>query len=162
MLGDRDEHRDDHGHVADLERRGVTVVRGRGEVTGPGRMVVHHDDGGRTELGWTDLVLATGASVALPPVEGLDDVDWWDSDDLWTADDLPSSLLVLGGGAVGLEAATAVSAFGTDVTVDDFKTMSNYGLIVVSSHGDNWYGGIRGMPSGKRVTAEVTHEEGYA
>ena len=74
---------------------------------------------GRTELGWTDLVLATGASVALPPVEGLDDVDWWDSDDLWTADDLPSSLLVLGGGAVGLEAATAVSAFGTDVTLVD-------------------------------------------
>lgn len=113
------EHRDDGGHVADLERRGVAVLRGRGEVTGRGRLVVHAEDGSTTDVGWDDLVVATGAGVVEPPVDGLDDVAWWDSDDLWVADDLPSSLLVLGGGAVGLEAATALSAFGTAVTLVD-------------------------------------------
>ena len=113
------EHRDDAGHVAELEERGAVVVRGRGEVTGHGRLTVHGDDGTSTGLAWGDLVLATGAGVVVPPVDGLDDVDWWDSDDLWTADELPDSLLVLGGGPVGLEAATALSAFGTAVTLVD-------------------------------------------
>ena len=113
------EHRDDSGHVEDLEARGVTVVRGEGEVTGLGHLTVHRSAGGTTELTWDDLVLATGGEVVVPPVEGLDDVAWWDSDDLWTTDELPSSVLVLGGGPVGLEAATALSAFGTDVTLVD-------------------------------------------
>jgi hypothetical protein len=43
-----------------------------------------------------------------------------------------------------------VEKLGTDVTVDDFKTLSNYGLILVSSHGDNWYGGL----SGDNICAE--------
>ncbi len=113
------EHRDDSGHVEDLERRGIAVLRGRGEITGHGRLVVHDDDGGTTTVGWDDLVVATGAGVVEPPVDGLDGVDWWDSDDLWVADVLPPSVLVLGGGAVGLEAATALAAFGTEVTLVD-------------------------------------------
>lgn len=113
------EHLDDSGHVADLEQRGVVVLRGRGEVTGHGHLTVHADDGTTSEVSWHDLVLATGAGVVVPPVAGLDTVDWWDSDDLWTTTDLPPSVLVLGGGAVGLEAATALVAYGTQVTLVD-------------------------------------------
>lgn len=111
------EHGDDGGHVADLEDRGVQVLRGRGHITGPGRVRVTGQDD--QEVTWSDLVIATGADVAVPDVDGLDEVAWWDSARLWTAEQLPDSLLVLGGGPVGLEVATAAGAFGREVTVVD-------------------------------------------
>jgi dihydrolipoamide dehydrogenase len=64
---------DDSGHVDDLVERGVEVVRGTGTVIAPGRLLVTSDDGER-ELAWTDLVIATGAGVVRPPIDGLDDV----------------------------------------------------------------------------------------
>lgn len=102
---------DDSGHVADLEGHGVTVLRGRGEVLGPGRLRLDTGNG-RRDLAWHELVLATGAGVVVPEVDGIDAVQWWDSEALWTADELPGSLLVLGGGPVGLEVATATGGLG--------------------------------------------------
>lgn len=109
---------DDSSHVAELEDNGATLLRGRGEVTGPGRLRVV-GDGGEHEVRWSQLVIATGAGLSLPDVDGLETVDWWDSHDLWTADTFPASLLVLGGGPVGLEIATAGARYAEAVTVVD-------------------------------------------
>jgi pyruvate/2-oxoglutarate dehydrogenase complex dihydrolipoamide dehydrogenase (E3) component len=53
---------DDRGRAEDLEREGIVVVRGRGHIVGPGRVVV-----GERELGWRDLVLATGSRCRTGP-----------------------------------------------------------------------------------------------
>jgi dihydrolipoamide dehydrogenase len=91
---------------------GVTLVRGRGVISGPG--VVRCAD---RELTGEHLVIATGARVSPPPLDGLDDVDFWTSDDALSSDERPDSLVVLGGGPVGCELAQVYARFGTAVTL---------------------------------------------
>ncbi len=106
------EHRDDSGAAQGLEESGVTLVRGVGRVVRPG--VVEVD--GR-ELGWTDLVLSTGSTAVVPDLPGLDEVPRWTSDEALSTRERPASLLVLGGGAVGVEQAQSFVRFGTAVTL---------------------------------------------
>ena len=109
-------HLDDSGHVRGLVEAGVAVVRGRGRVAGPGVVAV-----GDRRLEWTDLVVATGSAAAVPPIDGLDAVEVWTSDDVWTATELPDSLVVLGGGPVGVELAQVFARFGCQVTLVEAK-----------------------------------------
>ncbi|MCW2585439.1 MAG: pyridine nucleotide-disulfide oxidoreductase dimerization region [Frankiales bacterium] len=106
------EHRDDSEAAKSLESKGVTVVRGRGRVSAPGVLAV-----GDRQLGWTDLVVATGSYPVRPDLPGLDDVPTWTSDEALAAPDRPRSLLVLGAGAVGSELAQAHVRFGVEVTL---------------------------------------------
>lgn len=106
------EHLDDGSHVEALERAGVTVVRGAAALVAAGQVEA---DGRRWQA--RHVVLATGSSPVVPPVEGLDSVPWLSSDDLLVADELPESLVVLGGGAIGCEVATIMAGFGRQVTV---------------------------------------------
>jgi dihydrolipoamide dehydrogenase len=108
------DHRDDDGAAQGATDAGVVLVRGHGRVTRAG--VVEVD--GR-ELGWTDLVVATGSHATPPPVEGLDDVPTWSSDQALSAQDRPASLLVVGGGAVGCELAQVHARFGVPVVLAD-------------------------------------------
>ena len=106
------EHRDDSAAAARAREAGVTLVRGSGRIARPGVVTV-----GDRELGWTDLVLATGSTARRPDVQGIDDVPTWTSDEALSVTGRPASLLVLGGGAVGCELAQVHARFGTTVTL---------------------------------------------
>ena len=65
------------------------------------------------------VLIATGSRTAVPPIEGLEDVGWIDHVSALELTELPGSLLVVGGGAVGLEFGQAFSRFGSKVTIVD-------------------------------------------
>ena len=104
--------RHDTGHAEEAQRRGVTLIRGAGRVTGPG----HLDVDGR-EIGYRDLVLSTGSEPAVPPITGLDTVTAWTSDRALAEPDRPASVAILGGGPIGCEFAQIYTGFGAAVTV---------------------------------------------
>jgi pyruvate/2-oxoglutarate dehydrogenase complex dihydrolipoamide dehydrogenase (E3) component len=115
-------HWKDDSQVEWLEHAGGVLVRGRGRLAGERRVDVELPDGGgtrRLEAG-TAVVLATGSSAAIPPIDGLRDIRIWDSRDITSAQAVPERLLVLGGGVVGCEMAQAWKRLGTrEVTVVD-------------------------------------------
>jgi pyruvate/2-oxoglutarate dehydrogenase complex dihydrolipoamide dehydrogenase (E3) component len=112
----RDEATDDWDDTVAVDRlvgKGATFVRGQGRIDGPGRVVVG-DDIYVAERG---IVIATGTSPAVPPISGLADASPWTNRDIVKIRRNPASLIVLGGGAIGLELAQAMSRYGTTVTV---------------------------------------------
>lgn len=112
----RDEATDDWNDTVAVERfegKGGRFVRGVGRITGPGEVTVGDD----VITARRGIVIATGTSAAIPPIEGLDSVDFWTNREAIEAEQLPASLVVLGGGAIGVELAQSFARFGTTVTV---------------------------------------------
>jgi len=103
---------DDAGQLEWLEGQRASFVRGRGRVARPGVVEV---DG--QELPYDRLVVATGSSPFVPPVSGLDGVEFWTNRDATRTHEIPRSLAVLGGGPVGAELAQFFSRVGARVTV---------------------------------------------
>lgn len=117
------EHLDDGSHAEALQRAGVTLVRSRAELLDEG---VVEADGRRWRA--RHVVLATGSTPVVPPVDGLDDVAWLTSDELMVADELPESLVILGGGAIGCETATIMAGFGKPVTIVESSSLLSGGV----------------------------------
>ena len=112
----RDEATDNWDDTVAVDRfvgKGGTFIRGLGALDGEGRVRV----GNVVYVAKRGVVIATGTSPALPPVPGLADARPWTNRDIVKVRSLPSSLTVMGGGAIGLELAQALSRFGTNVTV---------------------------------------------
>jgi pyruvate/2-oxoglutarate dehydrogenase complex dihydrolipoamide dehydrogenase (E3) component len=89
------------------------LVRGRARLVGPGRVEV---DGLQLRAS-RGVVVCTGSSPAVPPIEGLDRVSYWTNREAVLTKTLPKTLIVLGGGAVGVELAQAFARFGAAVTI---------------------------------------------
>jgi pyruvate/2-oxoglutarate dehydrogenase complex dihydrolipoamide dehydrogenase (E3) component len=104
---------DDAAAVERLEGKGAAVVRGVGRLTGPGEVTVD----GQVFRARRAVVLGTGTKPSIPPIPGLADTPYWTNRDAIEAKVPPISLLVIGGGAIGLELAQAFARFGTEVTV---------------------------------------------
>ncbi len=97
---------------------GITLVRGTGRLDGEKTVVVTHADGTTSRLTATHaVVVSTGSEAAVPPLEGIDDVGVWTAREATSATEAPGRLVVLGGGVVGVEMATAWSALGSQVTL---------------------------------------------
>jgi pyruvate/2-oxoglutarate dehydrogenase complex dihydrolipoamide dehydrogenase (E3) component len=112
----REEATDDWNDQVAVDRftgKGGRFVRGRGRLVGPAAVDV---DGERYEARRA-VVLATGTVPAIPPIAGLSETPYWTNREAIEAKMLPDSLLVLGGGAVGLELAQVYARFGVGVTV---------------------------------------------
>jgi dihydrolipoamide dehydrogenase len=109
----------DEGQIPWLDGKGIELVRGTGRLAGERGIDVDLRDGGTHRLvATTAVVLATGTSALIPPVSGLREIAPWDNRSITSAKELPRRLLVLGGGAVGVEMAQAFRRLGCDeVTV---------------------------------------------
>jgi pyruvate/2-oxoglutarate dehydrogenase complex dihydrolipoamide dehydrogenase (E3) component len=103
---------DDSGQLHYLEEWRCRLVRGEGRVARPGVVDV---DG--QELAYDRLVLATGSRPLIPPIDGLDSVEYWTNRDATRTHKVPGSLVVMGGGPVGAELAQFFARMGSQVTV---------------------------------------------
>ncbi|MFD6176008.1 MULTISPECIES: dihydrolipoyl dehydrogenase family protein [unclassified Isoptericola] len=108
---------DDTAAVERLEKAGARVVRGRGRLVGPREVAVATADGERRFRATRGVVLNPGTEPAVPPVEGLAGTPYWTNRDAVRATAAPTSLTVLGGGAIGCELAQVFARFGTAVEV---------------------------------------------
>lgn len=104
---------DDRAAVERLAAAGVEFVRGEGRLTGPGRVEVEQT----TYVASRGVVLNTGTEPAVPPIPGLEGTPFWTNRDAVRVTELPASLIVIGGGAIGVEMAQALARFGVDVSV---------------------------------------------
>lgn len=104
---------DDSERVPRLEKHGIAVVRGHGRLEGERRVGV----GDQRYEARQAIIVAVGSDAVMPPIPGLDTVEPWTSRDASTAREIPASLIVLGGGVVGVELAQAFSTLGAKVTV---------------------------------------------
>ena len=103
----------DEGQEQWLVSVNATLVRGHGRITGERAVTVTGTDGEVHELtARKAVVVATGTSAAMPPIEGLADSEPWDSSKIVTAQEVPVRLIILGGGVVGAEMAQAWRSLG--------------------------------------------------
>ncbi|MEV6773409.1 NAD(P)/FAD-dependent oxidoreductase [Nocardia sp. NPDC051030] len=108
---------DDAVAVERFEKAGGRFVRGWGRITAPGEVTVATADGDRVFRAGRAIVLNPGTAPAIPPLPGLADTPYWTNRDAVTATQAPESLIVLGGGPVGVEFAQVFARFGAEVTV---------------------------------------------
>jgi pyruvate/2-oxoglutarate dehydrogenase complex dihydrolipoamide dehydrogenase (E3) component len=116
VLTRRDEivnHLHDDNQTPWLEAHGVALVRGHGRMVGERTVQV----GDETLVARRAVVVATGTEAAVPPIPGLREARPWTNRKAVTSEEVPPSLVVLGGGTVGVEMASAYATFGTRVTV---------------------------------------------
>lgn len=66
------------------------------------------------------FVIATGSSAWTPSIGGIEEAGHWTSDDIVTLKELPKSIIIVGGGPIGVESAQILSTFGVDVTIVEF------------------------------------------
>jgi pyruvate/2-oxoglutarate dehydrogenase complex dihydrolipoamide dehydrogenase (E3) component len=116
VLARRDEvihARDDSVMEPWLDEKGVELVRGRARLEGERTVAVGPD---RLQAAKA-VVIATGTTAALPPIEGLESARPWTNREATTAGAVPDRLLILGGGVVGVELAQAWSSLGASVVL---------------------------------------------
>lgn len=96
-----------------LESRGIELVRGHARLEGERRVRVGDDVLRAREA----VAIAVGSGAAMPPIPGLAEAAAWSNREITTAGEVPRSLIVLGGGVVGVEMAQAWASLGSEVAV---------------------------------------------
>ena len=104
--------RDDSSQVEWLEGQNAKLIRGDAVAVEPGVLSVDDE-----ALQYDRLVIATGSSPAIPPIEGIESVDYWTNIEATETLEVPGRLVVLGGGPVGCELAQFFQRVGSHVTL---------------------------------------------
>ena len=96
----------------------VAKIDGEASFTAPGKLSVKKADGTVEEMTADAIIVATGSVNAVPPIPGIkENPNCIDSTGALSLEKLPKSMVVIGGGVIGLELACAYAAFGTKITV---------------------------------------------
>ena len=103
----------DDGPRADRYRkRGVTVIKAPGRILSQGVV-----EAGDERLRADAVIVATGSETAIPPIPGLGEVGYWTNREATGLTDIPTSVVIIGGGAVGVELAQFLARFGAQVSL---------------------------------------------
>ena len=105
-----------HDSVGRYTGLGVQVLQGQARILSPWQVQVTLADGTVQVLSTRSIVIATGASPAVPPIPGLKEVGFLTSDTVWGLTACPKRLVVLGGGPIGCELAQSFARLGALVT----------------------------------------------
>ncbi len=100
-----------------MKKNKITVHMGEGRLTAPGRLTVTGADGKATELAARNIIVATGARARELPFAKADGKRVWTYRHAMVPTELPSRLLVIGSGAIGIEFASFYNDMGAKVTV---------------------------------------------
>jgi pyruvate/2-oxoglutarate dehydrogenase complex dihydrolipoamide dehydrogenase (E3) component len=104
---------DDSAQLPWLEQRGIALFRGWGRLAGEKRVVV----GEETIEVRRAVFLAGGTTPLLPPIDGLAEAEPWTNREATTSEHVPASLIIMGGGVVGVEMSQAYVSLGARVTL---------------------------------------------
>lgn len=137
---------------------GVTLLRGRAELLGGGRVRV-----GEREITARKIVIATGTRPAVPPIPGLRETGALDSTSVMELERLPASMIVIGGGSIGLELGQAFHRFGVRVVVVEAleRLVPNEDADVSAALAEALEAEGLEIHTGARVTAVARSERGY-
>jgi pyruvate/2-oxoglutarate dehydrogenase complex dihydrolipoamide dehydrogenase (E3) component len=105
-------HLDDSAQVDGYEEEGVRVYKGDGKLAGPGRVEVAGEI-----LEADRIVIATGSDPRIPDIPGLAETGYWTNREATTIKEIPDSVVILGGGPVGIELGQFMRRFGIEVTL---------------------------------------------
>jgi dihydrolipoamide dehydrogenase len=100
-----------HDSVERFENLGVECIEGEARITSPWSVEIN-----QKTLTTKHIIIATGAGPLIPPIKGIENVDYLTSDSLWDIREQPKRLLVLGGGPIGCELSQAFARLGSNVT----------------------------------------------
>ena len=104
-----------HDSVQRYTDLGVDVIEGEAQIISPWEVQVKTDGESRI-ITTRSIVIAAGARPFVPPIPGIEDVDYLTSDTVWDLSELPKRLVVLGGGPIGCELAQSFARLGSEVT----------------------------------------------
>ncbi len=116
----RDEATDDWDDKVAADRftgKGGILVRGHGRITAPGEVTVSLEGSSRELRARRGIVIAAGTAAAVPPIPGLAGTPFWTNREAIEAERVPGSLVVLGGGPVGVELGQVFARFGSRVSI---------------------------------------------
>jgi dihydrolipoamide dehydrogenase len=102
-----------------FEDMGIDVRHGTAHFVDGHTVAIRGADGNRQQVTGRFIVIATGASAFIPPIDGIDQVPVLTNEDLFDLEELPDRLAIVGGGPIGTEMAQAFSRLGSEVTVID-------------------------------------------
>lgn len=95
---------------------GATIVEQEAVIVGEQDGLFHISaDGEMYEV--TYLLVCTGSDTVIPPIPGLSEIDYWTSKEALESSDLPESLVIIGGGVIGMEFASFFNSMGVQVSV---------------------------------------------
>lgn len=104
-----------HDSVERYTELGVDVVVGSAKIVSPWEVEVITEEGIKT-ISARSIVIAAGARPFVPPIPGLEQIDYLTSDNVWNLRDKPKRIVVLGGGPIGCELAQSFNRLGVEVT----------------------------------------------
>ncbi|MHC4182059.1 MAG: dihydrolipoyl dehydrogenase [Planctomycetota bacterium] len=100
-----------------LKKNSVDVLKGTGQIVSPQKVLVKGNGKAQEELSAKNIIIATGSSPVIFDGIPFDKKNVLTSDEILELKEIPSSLLIVGGGAIGIEFAYVYNALGSKVTV---------------------------------------------
>lgn len=100
-----------------MTNAGVTVVTGEGEILAPTTPQEYSVKVGEETYTAPRILLASGSETFVPPIPGLDTVEYWTSREALESKELPKSIAIIGGGVIGMEFAAFYNRVGVEVHV---------------------------------------------